>query len=133
MPERNYTYAELRAMQQDAIERVMEMQRRANERLGRTPHSGGQNRVSNQNNAGNLFSQPQSQATSQARSGNAPPRSMHPSAPQGESFFSSGAFEGIAKRLGLESDQLLLIGLLLLQLNEGADAELILGIFYLLI
>lgn len=133
MPERNYTYAELRAMQQDAIERVMEMQRRANERLGRAPHSGGQSRASSQNNTENPFTPPRRQASSQNRNGTAPPRSMRPSAPQGESFFSSGAFEGIAKRLGLESDQLLLIGLLLLLLNEGADAELILGIFYLLI
>ena len=60
-----------------------------------------------------------------------PPQNQQPQ--QLPSFFTSGALEGFVKRLGLETDQLILIGLLLLLINEGADTILIMAVFYLLI
>ncbi len=141
-------------MQQDAIQRVMEMQRIANERLQHSnavltghqeerpqqpepaprrqeappqnrrqppPRGRGESRVSSPS--------PTHHAMPVKLEGPAP---EHPPAPA-PSPFSSGALEGFVHRLGLETDQLILIGLLLLLINEGADTTLILAVFYLLI
>jgi hypothetical protein len=145
----------MRSMQQDAIRRVMEMQRRANERLhrsggansgGNRPAQGTQSR-SNSGRGGQHSGQgtqhPQ-QAPQRPNSGgqaHSPQNQhpvQHPPAPQGQSGglelpFTSGALEGIISRLGLESDQLILVGLLLLLINEGADTTLIMAVFYMLI
>lgn len=155
----DYTYSEMRSMQQDAIQRVMEMQRIANERLGihnsppeEVQHSE-RNRqdeaprpVHNRQNNTNNQSQPQNRNRSERAQGHADrpevhhhtlPTEIRPPAHQSPAepfpFLSSGALEGFVKRLGLETDQLILMGLLLLLINEGADTMLILAVFYLLI
>ncbi len=149
-------------MQQDAIRRVMEMQRIANERLRRSnaaraaqqkselPADSNQNRPeqSAQSERRNQQQSSQSRPPSTFRNGQEghPPAPVHHALPVGISglqqnqppqppspFFTSGALEGFVKRLGLETDQLILIGLLLLLINEGADTILILAVFYLLI
>lgn len=140
-------------MQQDAIRRVMEMQRRANERLhrsgnansgGNRPAQGTQNRPNaghsgQRSGQGNTHPQqgPQrSNSTGQNRPAQEQ-RAQRSPAPQNQGGlelpFTSGALEGIISRLGLESDQLILIGLLLLLINEGADTTLIMAVFYMLI
>ena len=121
-------------MQQDAIRRVMEMQRRANERLHR---SGGANSAGNRPAQGTQ-NRPNGGRGGQAHSPQNQRPVQHSPAPQGQSSglelpFTSGALEGIISRLGLESDQLILIGLLLLLINEGADTTLIMAVFYMLI
>lgn len=152
MPEQGYTYSEMRSMQQDAIRRVMEMQRRANERLhrsggansaGNRPAQGTQNRPNG--GRGGQHSGPGTQQEPQRPSSGGQAHSpqnqrpvQHSPASQGQSSglelpFTSGALEGIISRLGLESDQLILIGLLLLLINEGADTTLIMAVFYMLI
>ena len=170
MPERNYTNTEVRTMQQDAIRRVMEMQRIANERLQRSnaaraaaqqeserPADSGQHRQeqntqqehrNQQRSNQQRQNQQQHRTTSSLRNGqeghspapvhhampvglSGPPQNQQPQQPP--SSFTSGALEGFVKRLGLETDQLILIGLLLLLINEGADTILIMAVFYLLI
>ena len=156
-------------MQQDAIRRVMEMQRIANERLQRSnaaraaaqqgskrPADSGQHRQEqntqqehrNQQRSNQQRQNQQHRTTSSLRNGqeghspapvhhampvglSGPPQNQQPQ--QLPSFFTSGALEGFVKRLGLETDQLILIGLLLLLINEGADTILIMAVFYLLI
>ena len=156
-------------MQQDAIRRVMEMQRIANERLQRSnaaraaaqqeskrPADSGQHRQEqntqqehrNQQRSNQQRQNQQHRTTSSLRNGqeghspapvhhampvglSGPPQNQQPQ--QLPSFFTSGALEGFVKRLGLETDQLILIGLLLLLINEGADTILIMVVFYLLI
>lgn len=156
-------------MQQDAIRRVMEMQRIANERLQRSnaaraaaqqeskrPADSGQHRQEqnaqqehrNQQRSNQQRQNQQHRTTSSLRNGqeghspapvhhampvglSGPPQNQQPQ--QLPSLFTSGALEGFVKRLGLETDQLILIGLLLLLINEGADTILIMAVFYLLI
>ena len=168
MPERNYTHSEMRTMQDEAIQRVMEMQRIANERLRlsnlaaegghehqqeqvhqETRPSGQQHRGQNQAQQSQPRNrQPEGEHARRQESRGHPSPSHHampvdlPEPQQQEhqqpsssplSFLTSGAFEGIVKRLGLETDQLILMGLLLLLINEGADTVLIMAVFYLLI
>ncbi len=162
MPGQNYTRSEIHTMQEDAIRRVMEMQRIANERLQRSNAARGvrtedQRSEPEQNNSrdheihnyeNQKFSQPKGRAEGETRGGHegrSHPSPVHHtmpveiSEPQSRqmqtpaSFLSSGSLEGFVKRLGLESDQLILIGLLLLLINVGADTVLILAVFYLLI
>ena len=116
MAEHGYTYAQMRAMQQDAIRRVTEMHRAANEKV--------------------RGSQPKQKPEKER-----PPVPVHRPMPSGlpellsgnASVPSAGSLEGIAGRLGLEGDQLLLLGLLLLLINEGADPSILLAVFYLLL
>ena len=156
-------------MQQDAIRRVMEMQRIANERLQRSnaaraaaqqesehPANSGEHHQEqnaqqehrNQQRSNQQRQNQQHRTTSSLRNGQEghSPAPVHHAMPVGlfgspqnqqpqqpPSFFTSGALEGFVKRLGLETDQLILIGLLLLLINEGADTILIMAVFYLLI
>ncbi len=158
VPERNYTNSEVRSMQQDAIQRVMEMQRIANERLQRSnavltsrqeePPPQPQPAPRRQENPPQNRRQPtppshgrgDSRGSSPSPTHHAMPVKLEEPAPERSSVpapapspFSSGALEGFIHRLGLETDQLILIGLLLLLINEGADTTLILAVFYLLI
>lgn len=167
MPERNYTSSEIHTMQQDAIRRVMEMQRIANERLQRTNAaraSAQQEHRSVNNSEQRRTAQTESspQQSSQRRESTREnrhelekhgdkvqdslghPAPIHHTMPvelstaahtkeQPSLLLSSGALEGFVKRLGLETDQLILLGLLLLLINEGADTILIMAVFYLLI
>lgn len=174
VPERNYTHSEMRTMQDEAIQRVMEMQRIANERLrlsnaaaaAESGQHGGRQEQAHQGNhpsgqqhqSQNQPQQPQQRNRQQDGAHNqrqenrghpspshhampvdlpepqAQPQELHQQSSSSPlSFLTSGAFEGIVKRLGLETDQLILMGLLLLLINEGADTILIMAVFYLLI
>lgn len=172
MPERNYTHSEMRTMQDEAIQRVMEMQRIANERLQRSnaaaaaesgQHGGQPEPAHRENHSSGQQNRNQSPPPSQPRNRQqegahsqrqesrghpspshhampvdlpepqTQPQELHQQSSSPLSFLTSGAFEGIVKRLGLETDQLILIGLLLLLINEGADTILIMAVFYLLI
>ena len=122
MPERNYSNGELRTMQEEAARRVAEMRRIANEHLRRSaPVPQEPPRP-----------EPQIQQIKPA------PKPVHRALPvefpsAAEAPFSSGGLEGIIRNLGLESDRMILIGLLILLINEGADTVLILAVFYLLL
>lgn len=143
-------------MQQDAIQRVMEMQRIANERLQRTNAARSawkeehlpEPEPPRQESAPPPQSRRQPPPHGRSEGRGASPSPVHHAMPvelagspqeqpqessQTPALLSSGALEGFIKRLGLETDQLILIGLLLLLINEGADTVLILAVFYLLI
>lgn len=94
-------------MQQDAIERVREMQRRAREKLESSNRS-----------------LPAAQPT-------AHPVSRPPAASQTENS-PVQPFQGILEKLGIDGETALILILLLLLLNEGADRSLILALVYIL-
>ncbi len=102
-------------MMQDAVHRVMEMQRQAQARV----HPEEERRPS----------QP-----------NPPPNPEPPSPPNQEPkpeptppALKTGLAEGILRSTGLDKEQLLLLGLGYLLYKEGADHKLLLAILYLLL
>ena len=99
-------------MQQDAVRRVMEMQRQAQARVHpeeKPPPA-----------KSNSSSKPQ------------PPPKREPPPPKPPAG-KSGLLEGILSNTGLDKEQLLLLGLGYLLYKEGADHKLLLSILYLLL
>ena len=99
-------------MQQDAVRRVMEMQRQAQARVHpeeKPPPA-----------KSNSSSKPQ------------PPPNREPPPPKPPAG-KSGLLEGILSNTGLDKEQLLLLGLGYLLYKEGADHKLLLSILYLLL
>ncbi len=104
-----YSASQISSMQQDAIARVREMQRRAREKL----------------QASNPPAVPQPAPPSgPARAGNHSPRPQPPA---------EAPLQGFLDRLGLDGETALILLLLLLLLNDGADRTLILALAYILI
>lgn len=119
-----YSSAQMLAMQKDAIRRVNEMQRQAQERLRQTQ---------------SLLQEPdappeevpaQEPAPSLEPKETAPPAQPQETAAPEES---GNPFQGIFQRLGLDEESVLLLLLLLLLVNEGADSKLILALVYILL
>ncbi len=106
-----YSISEFSSMQQDAIQRVREMQRKARERL----------EESNRMAAAVPPPAPVRQAA-------APP-------PQAAGQRNPPAlpFQGLLDSLGMDGETALILILLLLLLNEGADRMVILALVYLLV
>ncbi|HIR41518.1 MAG TPA: hypothetical protein IAB36_06810 [Candidatus Egerieicola pullicola] len=103
-------------MQQDAVRRVMEMQRQAQARVHpeeKPPPA-----------KSNSSSKPQPPPNREP-----PPPKPQPKPPAGK----SGLLEGILSNTGLDKEQLLLLGLGYLLYKEGADHKLLLSILYLLL
>jgi hypothetical protein len=122
MAENRYSSAEMMSMQRDAIRRVREMQRRANERV---QHSSGQPNSASRMNGG------QHQSVSNHHTAQMP---SHPSGSSGQHnqvLSSSGT--SFLEKLNLDQEKLILLLLIVLLLNEGADTKLILALCYLLI
>ena len=109
-----YSAAEFSSMQQDAVNRVLEMQRRAQMRLEQS------NRMvsAGQMPAPGSLSQHPAPHRAQTQ-----PSVLQPSFP----------FQGILEKLGLDGETVLLLILLLILLNEGADRSLILALVYVLV
>ena len=109
MPESRYSAGDMMAMQRDAVRRVREMQRRANEKL-HPPHP----------------APPQS-----------PPPARPPAPPPGGGGPPAGVpADGLSAFLGrmeLDQEKIMLLLLIVLLLREGADTRLILALCYLLI
>ena len=103
-------------MQQDAVRRVMEMQRQAQARVH--PEEKPPPAKSN--------SSPKHQPPPNREP---PPPKPQPKPPAGK----SGLLEGILSNTGLDKEQLLLLGLGYLLYKEGADHKLLLSILYLLL
>lgn len=98
-------------MMQDAVQRVMEMQRQAQARV----HPEGEKHPS------------QSKPSSKPQPPPPPKPEPKPSA------LKSGLVEGILASTGLDKEQLLLLGLGYLLYKDGADHKLLLAILYLLL
>ena len=107
-----YSASQISAMQQDAIERVQEMQRRAREKL----------ESSNQIASAPVRQQPVQQAAYRQSSSAVPAAPASPAQP----------FQGFLEKLGLDGETALILILLFLLINEGADQTLILALVYIL-
>lgn len=107
-----YSASQISAMQQDAVERVREMQRRAREKL----------EGSNQVSAVPVRQQPVQQAAYRQSSPAVPAAPASPAQP----------FQGFLEKLGLDGETALILILLFLLINEGADQTLILALVYIL-
>ena len=107
-----YSASQISAMQQDAIERVREMQRRAREKL----------ESSNQIASAPVRQQPVQQAAYRQSSPAVPAAPASPAQP----------FQGFLEKLGLDGEAALILILLFVLINEGADQTLILALVYIL-
>ncbi|MGI5895057.1 MAG: hypothetical protein ACOX6P_10790 [Candidatus Merdivicinus sp.] len=112
-----YSASEFSSMQQDAIQRVREMQRRAQQRL----------EESNRLAAGMPANRPQMPKPS------ASAQKTAVSPPAAEPAVPALPFQGILEKLGVDGETGLILILLLLLLNEGADRTLILALVYILV
>ena len=113
-----YSPSELSSMQQEAIERVREMQRRARQRVEQS------NRM-----VGEPPPASPKPASARAPAGNTAPRAV----PVPVSRQAAAPFQGILDRLNLDGDTALILILLLLLLNDGGDQGLILALVWLLL
>lgn len=103
-------------LQQDAVRRVMEMQRQAQARV----HPEEKPPPAKSNSSSKHQPPPNREP---------PPPKPQPKPPAGK----SGLLEGILSNTGLDKEQLLLLGLGYLLYKEGADHKLLLSILYLLL
>lgn len=117
---RQYSPEELSAMQKDAMDRVREMQRRADETLRRS------------NAALPMQEAPQATRPTSAPSElvSNPQTQQQPPAPLSAQA-SGGKLSQILSAAGMDQDRIILLGLLLLLYNDGADQLLLLALLYL--
>lgn len=122
----HYTNAELMAMQQDAIRRVQDMHRRAQQRVQGQPDSTRTQRGTTSHSA------PRSHSSSaQEQQRRQPPAPSPPAEIQQTG--DETPIDKILKDLNIDKDRIILLGLIILLLNEGADRTLIIALVYLLI
>ena len=100
-------------LQQDAVRRVMEMQRQARARVQPSPNEPPPNPT------------PPDQKPEPKPESNPEPKPKPPS--------KSGLLDGILSSTGLDKEQLLLLGLGYLLYKDGADHKLLLALLYLLL
>lgn len=138
-----YSSAQILSMQKDAIRRVNEMQRLSQERLRKTREAMGET------------------AAAEPPSGFSQPRTIEDAPPQGQPIHSveqnpvqqevpqtaaeqqcpvptespapASPFQGILDRIGLDKETSLVLMLLVLLVNEGADTKLIMALVYILL
>lgn len=167
----SYSPAQIMAMQKDAVRRVNEMQRIAQEKLRQTestigghPHPGNPEPQQRQevpspppnNSSRPIGGHPQSsqgggphantpppaghmnQNHAPGRTSPPPPPAEPPARepdpiPIAEAELVTSPFQGILQRLNLDQESVLLIVMLLLLINEGADVMLIMALVYILL
>jgi hypothetical protein len=150
---RYYSEADMMRMQRDAEERVRDMQRRARQTAGAPegdtppmPNFVSPNRNWNPNPHGRGHQQQGRGNASRPQGENhPPPEHRQPPPPPPPGFTeppiqlppppppkASTLVEDMVGRLGLEADTLLIIGLLLILINQKADTTVILALVYLL-
>ena len=115
----NYSREDLAAMQKDAMERVREMQRRADETLRRSNQS---------------MPQPSTPPPVQKEENPSPPPPPPKPLPQPPPAISNNSkLSNILSIAGMDSDRLIILGLLLILWNDNADHLLLLALLYLLL
>lgn len=132
-----YSSAQMLAMQKDAIRRVNEMQRQAQERLRQTQEilepPPQEDDPPAEEPAGEAEPANEEEPAGRAE----PSPAMEEGVPTGEPGTGAAAEPspgaGILQRLGLDEESILLILLLILLINEGADSKLILALVYILL
>lgn len=119
-----YSSSQIMSMQKDAVRRVNEMQRVAQDRLRRTAAA--------MNGGAPSPSAPPAPHRQPAKPNQpAAPASPPPAPVEGDPV--PAPFQGFLDRLGLDQESTLLLVLLLLMVNEGADRSLILALVYILL
>lgn len=137
-----YSQAQILSMQQDAIRRVNEMQRISRDRVAGSmqPPPMNQNnnktqqnqqRGSNQNFSQNNHKFNQNNKSDQLKENSI--RKNESSNDNTELPFIGEGIDSLLKTLGIDKEQLLILVLLFLLINEGADQTMILALIYLLI
>ncbi|MCL2088552.1 MAG: hypothetical protein FWH14_03625 [Oscillospiraceae bacterium] len=127
-----YSGADIMSMQQDAVRRVKEMQRRSSNLVG--------GELGRRNDS-NRTLPPKREELKREETAKKSPEVKTPGAARNnfslQSIFSSigktTSFENVFKKLGLSSEHLILIALIIVLLNEGADITVILALGYLLL
>lgn len=114
----DYSSAQMMQMQQDAIRRVHEMQRIARERVAAA--------------GAPAEAEMLEEAPSLSQNKRSPHQNQH-AVVANSSLLHPNAFGGFLGKLGLEQDQLILAGIILMLINEGADNLLILALCYILL
>lgn len=115
MAENRYSSGEMMSMQRDAIRRVREMQRRANEKLRQQQ-------------------QPVAPVHQNSVSSNQPQHTHSAPPPiSAEKFSPTLGLSSFLSNFELDQEKILLLLLIVLLLNEGADTKLVLALCYLLI
>ncbi len=107
-----YSSEELASMQKDAMERVREMQRRADETLRRS-------------NAG------LSSFTAEIPTLPAPAPSVPPPPEAPKPIVPTGKLGNVLSAAGIDQDRMIILALLLILYNDGADNLLLLALLYL--
>ena len=125
----NYSSSDLMSMQQDAVRRVREMQRIANSKLGGVQEAA---QPEQRHSAG------QAAAPVPPAIGQVPGRDRHHEAEREKtappaSSGGSNPLSGILSQLNLDHDRLIILLLLIVLMNEGADQKLLLALCYLLL
>lgn len=116
-----YSQSDMLRMQQDAINRVHEMQRRAQRTIEETNGS-----------IQHVHDAPQSPAPLQAAH-HAPPRRHGEPAPHHAPEKPVNPLSNLLSALNFDSEQILIGILLVMLINEGADMPIILALLYLLL
>lgn len=122
-------------MQQDAMQRVREMQRRARERVEASNRMAAALPAAQPPPAPGMTARntPAQSAMQSAMHNVSPARTRTPAqhpAPQASGAF---PFQGILEKLGMDGETGLILILLLLLINEGADRSVILALVYILV
>jgi len=131
-----YTSAETIAMQKDAIRRVNEMRRLSNEKLRQTQEafSAGNHPGQKAPEARQEKFEPEFHEQGRVGAQQYPLRAKEePEVIACEPEIAKSGLQGILQRLNLDSDSIILIVMLLLLINEGADVMLIMALVYILL
>lgn len=142
MAESGYSQSQILTMQQDAVRRVHEMQRRARAIAGNTADT--QQGTNTRNTPPSSPAPPSSHVIKDKGETDAvlpvPVKAQPPNMPLNQpipetsgGFLQPGCIEGFLEKLGIDNERLIIIGILLLLLNEGADNMLLLALVYILL
>lgn len=131
----DYTYAEIMKMQNEAVRRVEEMQKRAQAAVGSEKNEENKEKAPEKTEPKRVPMPPGwlDSLKEYAEKENGGPRA------QKEPLKSGGAFDGFSQRLGraigslnIDSDAALILSLVLLLSEEGCDEALLLSLLYIL-
>lgn len=113
----NYSSSDMMSMQRDAVRRVKEMQRIANSRVYSSPTSEPKRAGGHSPNIPTSL----------------PPKQESNRGEKKPSFEDGNPISGLLSQLNLDSDRLIILILLIVLMNEGADQKMLLALCYLLL
>ena len=147
MKNSGYTTNEILAMQRDAVERVREMQRRANSHVARSenaqtaaavnPPNGAERRLPDKSKPAqtNRLVQPSHGGAALPNPpAEQPPHKPHsnPSNPGKPSVLLPGGLQNLLNSIGIGEDKAVVLAVIVILLSQNADQSLILALLYLI-